>query len=70
MKFSQVLRTNRIQTLDPETGKGMTQPQAAALIGCNLSTYRKYEHDKRLPHPMFRKEILRIWPNTFHGVTQ
>lgn len=61
--FAILLKEVRERTPDPERpGKMLTQARAAELIGCSLQGYRFYEQDKRLPHPIIRTQIFRIWP--------
>lgn len=68
-KWNIRLRRIRLETIDPSTEKPMSQPRAATLIGCNVHTYRQYEYGLRLPHPMFRREMLRLWPGLFSKQT-
>jgi hypothetical protein len=51
--------------IDPETGKATSQEKLARLLLISLSVVRKYETGKRLPHPLIRREILKLWPNLF-----
>ena len=63
--FGMRLRTKRISTIDPDTEKPMTQEKLARILLVSLSVVRKYERTGRLPHPLIRRELLRLWPDLF-----
>lgn len=67
--FGQRLVFRRRSTVVPATTDrpehAMTQEELAAAILTSLSAVRHYERDRRLPHPIVRREILRLWPDFF-----
>lgn len=63
--FGQRLRSRRLAMIDPETGRGTSQEKLARTLLCSLSVIRKYELGARLPHPLIRRELLRLWPDLF-----
>lgn len=46
----------------------MTQEELAALLLISLSAVRHYERSRRLPHPIIRRELVRIFPNLFDSM--
>lgn len=43
----------------------MTQRELAELVIIDIDTLRKYEQGIRLPHPIIRRELLKIFPSLF-----
>lgn len=43
----------------------MTQEELAALVLIDIDTLRKYERGLRLPHPLIRRELLKVFPDLF-----
>lgn len=64
--FGMRFRAWRVSTPDPETGRAISQAKLAETLLCSLSAVRKYEKAHRLPHPLIKREILRLWPDFFN----
>lgn len=61
--FAIILREARSKTPDPDhPEKMLTQERLAHLAQVNIGSIRWYEQNKRLPHPLIRKELFRIIP--------
>jgi DNA-binding transcriptional regulator YiaG len=43
----------------------MTQKELAIVLLIDIDTIRKYERSRRLPHPLIRRELLKVFPNLF-----
>lgn len=67
--FAAKFKARRLATIDQETGKPMSQEKLARLLLISLSVVRKYEAGRRLPHPLIRRELLKLWPDLF-GASQ
>ncbi len=62
--FAILIKEARLATPDPEKpGKPLSQPRLAEILGCHVNTIRLYEYGLRLPHPLIRREIFRIFPS-------
>lgn len=61
--FAILFREERLKTPDPsKPGKMLSQPRLAEILGVNVNTVRMYEYGHRLPHPLVRREIFRLFP--------
>lgn len=66
--FGQRLVAARKSHIMPGDGRAvpyMTQKELAELILIDIETVRSYERDIRLPHPIIRRELLKVFPHLF-----
>ena len=61
--FHLALREARRSTIDPDTGKAITQKRLAELIGIGFQTVSRHERSKHLPAFHIRKEYFRLLPS-------
>ena len=57
------LRRARLETIDPETGKGYTQESWAEFIGVNIESVRRYEQARSFPCRLVRMQYFRLVPS-------
>ena len=67
--FGMRFTARRLATIVPATEEKpehvMTQEELAEILEVSLSAVRCYSRDRRLPHPIIRRAILRLWPDFF-----
>lgn len=70
LPFNEVLRATRRATIDPLTGKPMSQRRVAELVEAHVQTVIGWERPSgRLPDHGHRRALLRLWPGLFGTTT-
>lgn len=64
--FGAALRARRLEMVDPETGrKPISQERLSLLLSLSENCIGNYERGLRVPHPLVRRELERVFPGLF-----